>query len=130
MGKRYFRVGRKIVYRIIVILFIFQYYLKIVVKYKICKAGEHLELYNQALFFNDDIQFMRWVGKENYGNKGKMNLEIGNNTFTKRIGQTTYVVRFYYSENAREKMQEIINRMLVNEVNRSDFLETKEKLAE
>ena len=27
-------------------------------------------------------------------------------------------------------MQEKINRMLVNEVNRSDFLETEEKLAE
>ena len=53
-----------------------------------------------------------------------------NNTFTKRIGQTTYVVRFHYSENARETMQEKINRMLVNEVNRSDFLETEEKLAE
>ena len=75
MGKRYFRVGRKIVYRIIVILFIlfiFQYYLKMVVKYKICKAGEHLELYNQVLFFNDDIQLMRWAGKEIYGSKEKI----------------------------------------------------------
>lgn len=71
MGKRYFRVGRKIVYRIIVILFIFQYYLKMVVKYKICKAGEHLELYNQVLFFNDDIQLIRWAGKEIYGSKEK-----------------------------------------------------------
>ena len=53
-----------------------------------------------------------------------------NNTFTKRIGQTTYVVRFHYSENARETMQEKINRMLVNEVNRSDFMETEEKMAE
>lgn len=130
MGKRYFRVGRKIVYRIIVILFIFQYYLKMVVKYKICKAGEHLELYNQVLFFNDDIQLMRWAGKEIYGSKEKMNPEIENNTFTKRIGQTTYVVRFHYSENARETMQEKINRMLVNEVNRSDFVETEEKMAE
>ena len=34
MGKRYFRVGRKIFYRIIVILFTFQYYLKMVVKNK------------------------------------------------------------------------------------------------
>lgn len=101
-----------------------------VVKYKICKAGEHLELYNQVLFFNDDIQLMRWAGKEIYGSKEKMNPEIENNTFTKRIGQTTYVVRFHYSENARETMQEKINRMLVNEVNRSDFVETEEKMAE
>ena len=38
------------------------------------------------------------------------------NTFTKRIGQTTYVVRFHYNENARETMQEKINRMLATEV--------------
>ena len=60
----------------------------------------------------------------------KMNPEIENNTFTKRIGQTTYVVRFHYSENARETMQEKINRMLVNEVNRSGIMETEEKMAE
>ena len=59
-----------------------------------------------------------------------MNSKTESNTFTKRIGQTTYVVRFHYKENARETMQEKINRMLVNEVNRSDFLETEEKLAE
>lgn len=45
-----------------------------------------------------------------------MNPKTESNTFTKRIGQTTYVVRFHYSENARETMQEKINRMLVNEV--------------
>ena len=59
-----------------------------------------------------------------------MNPKTEGNTFTKRIGQTTYIVRFHYNENARETMQEKINRMLVNEVNRSDFLETEEKLAE
>ena len=59
-----------------------------------------------------------------------MNPEIESNTFTKRIGQTTYVVRFHYSEGAKETMQEKINRMLVNEVSRSDFKETEEKLAE
>ena len=59
-----------------------------------------------------------------------LNPKTENNTFTKRIGQTTYVVRFHYSENARETMQEKINRMLVNEVNRSDFMETEEKMAE
>ena len=40
------------------------------------------------------------------------------NTFTKRIGQTTYVVQFHYSENAGETMQEKINRMLATEVRR------------
>ena len=45
-----------------------------------------------------------------------MNPKTENNTFTKRIGQTTYVVRFHYSENARETMQEKINRMLATEV--------------
>lgn len=59
-----------------------------------------------------------------------MNPKTENNTFTKRIGQTTYVVRFHYNENARETMQEKINRMLVNEVNRSNFMETEEKMDE
>ena len=56
-----------------------------------------------------------------------IDMKTESNTFTKRIGQTTYVVRFHYNENARETMQEKINRMLVNEVNRSDFMETEEK---
>ena len=47
-----------------------------------------------------------------------MNPKTENNTFTKKIGQTTYVVRFHYSENARETMQEKINRMLATEVRR------------
>ena len=59
-----------------------------------------------------------------------MNSKTESNTFTKRIGQTTYVVRFNYNENARETMQEKINRMLVNEVNRSGIMETEEKMAE
>ena len=59
-----------------------------------------------------------------------MNPRTESNTFTKKIGQTTYVVRFHYNENARETIQEKINRMLVNEVNRSDFMETEEKMAE
>ena len=59
-----------------------------------------------------------------------MNPEIESNTFTKRIGHTTYVVRFHYNENARETMQEKINRMLVNEVSRSDFMETEEIMDE
>ena len=59
-----------------------------------------------------------------------MNPRTESNTFTKKIGQTTYVVRFHYNENARETMQEKINRMLVNEVNRSGFMETEEKMAE
>ena len=57
-------------------------------------------------------------------------MKTESNTFTKRIGQTTYVVRFHYSENARETMQEKINRMMVNEVNRSDFMEMEKKMAE
>ena len=70
------------------------------------------------------------AGKSQKGEAYGTGSESENNTFTKRIGQTTYVVRFHYSENARETMQEKINRMLVNEVNRSDFMETEEKMAE
>lgn len=54
-----------------------------------------------------------------------MNPKTESNTFTKRIGQTTYVVRFHYSENARETMQEKINRMLVNEAMRAGISENK-----
>ena len=54
-----------------------------------------------------------------------MNSKTESNTFTKRIGQTTYVVRFHYNENARETMQEKINRMLVNEAMRAGISENK-----
>ena len=59
-----------------------------------------------------------------------IDMKTESNTFTKRIRQTTYVVRFHYNENAREMMQEKINRMLVNEVNRSDFMETEKIMDE
>lgn len=39
-------------------------------------------------------------------------------TFTKKIGQTVYVVRYHFNENAKESMQEKINRMLKTEVSR------------
>ena len=52
-------------------------------------------------------------------------MKTESNTFTKRIGQTTYVVRFHYNENARETMQEKINRMLVNEAMRVDISDNK-----
>ena len=40
------------------------------------------------------------------------------NTFTKEIGQTVYGVRYYFNEDAKETMQEKINRMLVTEASR------------
>ena len=42
-----------------------------------------------------------------------MNTKAERNTFTKKIGQTVYIVRYYFSEEAKETMQEKINRMLV-----------------
>ena len=54
-----------------------------------------------------------------------MNPKTESNTFTKKIGQTTYVVRFHYSDNAKETMQEKINRMLVNEAMRVDISDNK-----
>lgn len=39
-------------------------------------------------------------------------------TFTKKIGQTVYIVRYYFSEEAKETMQEKINWMLVTEASR------------
>ena len=54
-----------------------------------------------------------------------MNPRTESNTFTKKIGQTTYVVRFHYSDDAKETMQEKINRMLVNEAMRVDISDNK-----
>ena len=44
-----------------------------------------------------------------------MNTKTEENTFTKKIGQTVYVVRYHFNEDAKETMQEKINRMLVTE---------------
>ncbi|MGN0165969.1 MAG: transposon-encoded TnpW family protein [Lachnospiraceae bacterium] len=37
-----------------------------------------------------------------------IDMKTESNTFTKRIGQTTYVVRFHYNENARETMLSLL----------------------
>ena len=50
-----------------------------------------------------------------------MNTKAERNTFTKKIGQTVYIVRYYFNENAKETMQEKINRMLVIEVNQPEI---------
>ena len=42
------------------------------------------------------------------------------NTFTKEIGQTVYGVRYYFNEDAKETMQEKINRMLFTEASRME----------
>ena len=47
-----------------------------------------------------------------------MNTAIQGHTFTKKIGQTVYVVRYHFNEDAKETMQEKINRMLMTEVSR------------
>ncbi|NSI33861.1 transposon-encoded TnpW family protein, partial [Agathobacter rectalis] len=48
-----------------------------------------------------------------------MNKKTEGNTFTKKIGQTVYVVRYHFNEDAKETMQEKINRMLVTEASRA-----------
>ena len=35
-----------------------------------------------------------------------MNTKTEGNTFTKKIGQTVYVVRYHFNEDAKETMQE------------------------
>ena len=50
------------------------------------------------------------MGKENLMEQS-INTKRERNTFTKRIGQTTYVVRYHFNEDAKENMQEKINRM-------------------
>lgn len=47
-----------------------------------------------------------------------MNTKAERNTFTKKSGQTVYIVRYYFSEEAKKTMQEKINRMLVTEASR------------
>ena len=48
-----------------------------------------------------------------------MNTAIQGHTFTKKIGQTVYVVRYHFNEDAKETMQEKINRMLVTEASQT-----------
>ena len=50
-----------------------------------------------------------------------MNTAIQGHTFTKKIGQTVYVVRYHFNEDAKETMQEKINRMLVTEASRQEM---------
>lgn len=47
-----------------------------------------------------------------------MNKAAQGHTFTKKIGQTVYIVRYHFNEDAKETMQEKINRMLLTEASR------------
>ncbi|RHS44091.1 transposon-encoded TnpW family protein [Blautia sp. AM47-4] len=49
-----------------------------------------------------------------------MTIKTQGHTFTKKIGQTVYVVRYHFNEDAKETMQEKINRMLVTEASRME----------
>ena len=70
---------------------------------------------------------MEWLsagdpkGKEKMIMEKMMNTTTEGNTFTKKIGQTVYVVRYHFNENAKETMQEKINRMLVIEVKQPEI---------
>ncbi len=57
-------------------------------------------------------------GKEKMIMEKMMNTKTEKNIFTKKIGQTVYVVRYHFNEDATETMQEKINRMLVTEASR------------
>ena len=50
-----------------------------------------------------------------------MNTKAERNTITKKSGQTVYIVRYYFSEEAKKTMQEKINRMLVTEASRQEM---------
>lgn len=49
-----------------------------------------------------------------------MNKKIEGNTFTKKIGRTVYIVHYHFNEDAKETMQEKINRMLITEASRQE----------
>ena len=53
--------------------------------------------------------------------KKMTNTKAERNTFTKKIGQTVYIVRYYFNEEAKETMQEKINWMLVTEASRQEM---------
>ena len=67
---------------------------------------------------------MEWLsardlkGKEKMIMEKMMNTKTEGNTFTKKIRPTVYVVRYHFNEDAKETMQEKINRMLVTEASR------------
>ena len=50
-----------------------------------------------------------------------MNTKTERNIFTKKIGQTVYIVRYHFNEEAKETMQEKINQMLVTEASRQEM---------
>ena len=43
-------------------------------------------------------------------------------TFTKKIGRTTYEVTCYFNENARENLHKKMTRIILNAVEKADFL--------
>jgi len=43
-------------------------------------------------------------------------------TFTKKIGRTTYVVSVHFSENARENLHKKLERIILNAVQKGDFV--------
>lgn len=47
-----------------------------------------------------------------------MNTKTEGNTFTKKIGQKVYVVRYHFNEDAKETMQDKNNWMMVTEASR------------
>ena len=49
-----------------------------------------------------------------------MNTMTQGHTFTKKIGQTVYVVRYHFNQEAKETMQEKINRMIEMEARRME----------
>ena len=50
-----------------------------------------------------------------------MNTKTEGNTFTKKIGQTVYVVRYHFNEDAKEILQEKSKRMLITEASRQEM---------
>ena len=66
---------------------------------------------------NGDRAFKQLRCRNNLKEK-MMNTKTEGNTFTKKIGQKVYVVRYHFNEDAKETMQEKINRMSVTEASR------------
>lgn len=100
-------------------------YLEYKKKHSIRSLNPHVDIYVDSLQINFRQRQYEPLSvghrRKEFDDYGKMmNTETQGHTFTKKIGQTVYVVRYHFNEDAKETMQEKINRMLVTEASRME----------
>lgn len=99
-------------------------YLKDMKKHSIRSLKPHVDIYVDGLQINfrqrqyEPLSVGHMKERNLMIMEKMMNTATQGHTFTKKIGQTVYVVRYHFNEDAKETMQEKINRMLVTEASR------------